>query len=405
MKRKSIIALAFAMALAGAASTTITAEASSLNQASNPSQVKYGVVNEEFKAILKKYFDANYYAENNQDVTDVLGTNPEDLFVHFIKYGIWEGRKGWPDFDPIAYASAYPDLLEAYGYDILSYYVHYINFGQTEGRTLTTVEDCIENGITIVPFFSNYKVVDASYYYASELLETTDYETVQEAVEITDYETVQEAVETASAQGGSVVVNNPETGESYVIAPSNVSLPEGYEKLGTLKTNDGVYICVLKAPAGYVIKTDDGNSTSEDEDIDNMVAVLVIEVFSPDYFNEIANNSSDPDYSVTGVPEQGNMVVDRGVQIADSSNIEGDITTSDGSTGTNESVLQVTQDGEEYEFNIGVDENGTEDSTYDYGTVVEDNGDGTVSVTVVVTDQDTEMVHEDTFTFHDGENE
>jgi hypothetical protein len=136
-----------------------------------------------------------------------------------------------------------------------------------------------------------------------------------------------------------------------------------------------------------------------------MVAVLEIEVFSPDYFNEIAKNSSDPDYSATGVPEQGNMAVGRGVQIADSSNIEGDVTTSDGSTGTNESVLQVTQDGEEYEFNIGVDENGTEDSTYDYGTVVEDNGDGTVSVTVVVTNQDTGMVHEDTFTFHDGENE
>lgn len=393
MKRKSFIALAFAMSLAGAAGTTITAEASSLTQANNSSQVKYGVVNEEFKAILKNFFDANYYAENNQDVVDVLGTNPEDLFEHFIKCGIWEGRKGWPDFDPIAYASAYPDLLEAYGDDILSYYIHYINFGQAEGRTLTTVEDCKENGIAIVPFFGNYEVVDASYYYASELLETTDYETVQEAVE------------TASAQGGSVVVNNPETGESYVIAPSNVSLPEGYEKLGTLKTNDGVNIYVLKAPAGYVIETDYSNSTSEDEDIDNVVALLVIEVFSPDYFDKIANNSSDPDYSVTGVPEQGNMVVDRGVQIADSSNIESDLTTSDGSTGTNESVLQATQDGEEYEFNIGVDENGTEDSTYDYGTVVEDNGDGTVSVTVVVTNQDTGMVHEDTFTFHDGENE
>ena len=55
MKRKSFIALAFAMSLAGAAGTTITAEASSLTQANNSSQVKYGVVNEEFKAILKKF--------------------------------------------------------------------------------------------------------------------------------------------------------------------------------------------------------------------------------------------------------------------------------------------------------------------------------------------------------------
>ena len=388
MKRKSIFALAFAIALALAAGTTFSTMASGLNQASNPSMVKYGVVNEEYKALLESRFDAMYYAESNQDVVDVLGTDFNVLFGHFIKCGLWEGRKGWPDFDPAAYASAYPDLREAFGNDILSYYIHYIMYGQAEGRTITTEKACKDNGITLVPFFDNAIKVDANNYHASELMGTTDYDSVQEAVN------------TANSNGEPVAVYNADTGESYVVAPSGTCLPEGYEKLGTIKTNGDAEIIIYKATSGYAAKTNDGNHNNIDE-----IASVTVTVMSQEAYNSsIANSQLPDDYSTTGIPESGNFVLDTGVQYSGASDSYGTMTSSDEATGTNEGNLHITQYGEDYDFNIGIDENGTDDSTYDYGTVVEDNGDGTVTVTVVVTNPDTGMVHNETYTFTDGEN-
>lgn len=42
----------------------------------------------------KDEFDAEYYAQNNPDVTAALGTDEDVLYRHFIEYGKAEGRLG-----------------------------------------------------------------------------------------------------------------------------------------------------------------------------------------------------------------------------------------------------------------------------------------------------------------------
>lgn len=39
-------------------------------------------------------FDVNYYAENNPDVKAVFGDDKNGMTEHYLKYGIYEGRKG-----------------------------------------------------------------------------------------------------------------------------------------------------------------------------------------------------------------------------------------------------------------------------------------------------------------------
>ena len=65
--------------------------------------------------------------------------------------------------------------------------------------------------------------------------------------------------------------------------------------------------------------------------------------------------------------------------------------------------VTVTEDGQTETYNLGNDAAGTEESEYEYGTVVNDNGDGSVSVTVVVTNDETGFVHNETYTFSDTE--
>lgn len=388
MKRKSFLALAMVMALAGAASTatTITAQAAGLTQAVAPSQVTYGTVTASQKEMLHKLFDAQFYAENNQDVVDVLGADSEVLFEHFIKCGIWEGRKGWADFDPAAYASAYPDLRAAFGDDILSYYVHYINHAAADGRTITTVEACIEAGISVTPFFDESELLTAQVYYAANLLGTTDYAKVQQAIS------------TASSSGGSVVVNNSSSGESYVIAPSYIdNTAAGYEKISSLEVGELGQISIYKTTSGYEVVGKDQEPTGT---IVKPVGVIAVGVESVAQANE--EMADDEDLSIEGLPSEGNFVITEGFDIDNSYSNSGVINGSD-PAGTNESTVTVT-DGEVTEnFNLGCDPTGTAESEYEYGTVVNDNGDGSVSVTVVVTNDETGFVHNETYTFSDTE--
>lgn len=388
MKRKSFLALAMVMALAGAASTatTITAQAASLTQAVAPSQVTYGTVTASQKEMLHKLFDAQFYAENNQDVVDVLGADSEVLFEHFIKCGIWEGRKGWADFDPAAYASAYPDLRAAFGDDIISYYVHYINHAAADGRTLTTVEACIEAGISVTPFFDESELLTAQVYYAANLLGTTDYAKVQQAIS------------TASSSGGSVVVNNSSSGESYVIAPSYIdNTASGYEKIGSLEVGELGQISIYKTTSGYEVVGKDQEPTGT---IVKPVGVIAVGVESVAEVNE--DMTSDDEFTVEGLPSEGNFVITDGFEINNTYSAGGEIHGSD-PAGTNESTVTVTEDEQTATYNLGSDTAGTEESEYEYGTVVKDNDDGSVSVTVVVTNDDTGFVHNETYTFSDTE--
>lgn len=97
--------------------------------------------------ILYSMFDAEYYAEKNPDVVNVVGNEEADLFEHFCTYGLYELRQPNKDFNVAAYAAAYNDLSAAFGTDVVLYYRHLYEFGKTEGRTITTMEALAATGV------------------------------------------------------------------------------------------------------------------------------------------------------------------------------------------------------------------------------------------------------------------
>ena len=79
-------------------------------------------------------FSSTFYAEANEDLKSVLGTNEALLFNHFLTSGMKEGRQGSAEFNVQVYQSYNPDLVAVFGTDLTSYYLHYINSGKAEGR-------------------------------------------------------------------------------------------------------------------------------------------------------------------------------------------------------------------------------------------------------------------------------
>ena len=80
-------------------------------------------------------YDYEYYAAHNPDVIAAMGSDEEVVLMHFVKYGMEEGRRGNADFNVKSYKARYEDLQEAYGDDWKAYYLHYIKYGLEEGRT------------------------------------------------------------------------------------------------------------------------------------------------------------------------------------------------------------------------------------------------------------------------------
>ena len=112
--------------------------------------VTYGTVGKADKAVLDTIFDAEWYAEAYPDVVECYGTtDPEVLFKHYITYGIFECRQPNANFNVDAYLTAYDDIYEAFGEDYVKTTVHYATFGISENREITTIEDCISNGLNV----------------------------------------------------------------------------------------------------------------------------------------------------------------------------------------------------------------------------------------------------------------
>ncbi len=119
------------------------------------SNLGYGMpISSEVRDMLWDMFDADYYMQKNPDVVKALGTDPDDLFRHFLHNGIYEGRQPNTDFNVSAYASAYKDLTTAFAdksapEQIIEFYVHYQTCGKYENRSVTTIEAATERGIEV----------------------------------------------------------------------------------------------------------------------------------------------------------------------------------------------------------------------------------------------------------------
>lgn len=79
-------------------------------------------------------FNFDYYYNKYPDLQKAFGKNTEQLFNHFVTYGMKEGRQASADFNVYNYKGRYEDLRKAFGDDLTSYYVHYIVHGVREKR-------------------------------------------------------------------------------------------------------------------------------------------------------------------------------------------------------------------------------------------------------------------------------
>ncbi len=222
MTKKSIMTLLAVMTVAGfVGASTINAEAAGLTQASSADEVQYGTLTEEDTNLLKTMFDFDYYKAQNPDLVEALGDNYNNLFEHFCKCGIFEGRTCNENFDPAAYASAYPDLKEIYGNNIAKYYVHYGNIGSKEGRDITTIKACADAGITVQSLVSETSSISPAAYVMCERLGLNDYTAMQQVIN--------EIIASNKSNGqtnGAIIESSTGT---YILA-KDIPDPEAYAK-------------------------------------------------------------------------------------------------------------------------------------------------------------------------------
>lgn len=107
-------------------------------------------------------FNAQFYAERNQDLKKVFGNNQEKLLAHFVQHGMSEGRQGNEEFNVKIYKANYADLRSVFGNRLGQYYLHYMNAGKAEGRNAKTMRDPAD--ITIYQGCDYKDVFDAKYY-------------------------------------------------------------------------------------------------------------------------------------------------------------------------------------------------------------------------------------------------
>lgn len=91
----------------------------------------YGGVN------YSSVYDFNTYINNNSDLKKLFSNDDVGAIMHFIRYGMSEGRTANTAFNVSSYRATYYDLRRAFGSNLKDYYMHYINNGKSEGRTAT----------------------------------------------------------------------------------------------------------------------------------------------------------------------------------------------------------------------------------------------------------------------------
>ncbi|MCD8045553.1 MAG: S8 family serine peptidase [Clostridiales bacterium] len=97
-------------------------------------------------------YDYGYYINKYSDLKTAYGSNETAALVHFITYGMSEGRQANENFNVYSYAYKYSDLRNAFKNNLPSYYTHYMTYGKKEGHAATgttTMQNCVTtyNGV------------------------------------------------------------------------------------------------------------------------------------------------------------------------------------------------------------------------------------------------------------------
>ena len=83
-------------------------------------------------------YNQDYYYKNNPTLqSQYKATDGAGLIKNFVESGMAKGLRGSANFDVNSYRLEYPDLRAAYGNDLKNYYMHYIHYGVKEGRKTT----------------------------------------------------------------------------------------------------------------------------------------------------------------------------------------------------------------------------------------------------------------------------
>ena len=121
--------------------------------------LKYGIAEGRIASLV---YDASIYYVLNSDVQKVFGNNKRLLFEHFVRNGINEGRKANLTFDVLYYLSSNSDVKKAYGNNYKLAYYHFVNYGIREGRNTSfifNVRGYVDYNIDIKKAYSsNYKL-------------------------------------------------------------------------------------------------------------------------------------------------------------------------------------------------------------------------------------------------------
>ena len=110
------------------------------------------------KANIKSVFNADFYSRKYDDLRKAFGNNRNQLYKHFLTYGIKEGRSASQAFDVKYYLESNGDLVNAFGSDYTKAYNHFLTYGYKEGRDLSPVFHLgyyMQNNSDVVKAFGN----------------------------------------------------------------------------------------------------------------------------------------------------------------------------------------------------------------------------------------------------------
>ncbi len=108
-------------------------------------------------------YNYDYYTSHNPDVKAVYGNDDIGTLLHFIFFGMNEGRQASAGFNAASYKNEYPDLRAAFGNNTRLYYEHYMKCGINEGRHGIGCNTLI-GGVTKIGLFDFSDVYDYGYY-------------------------------------------------------------------------------------------------------------------------------------------------------------------------------------------------------------------------------------------------
>ena len=138
-------------------------------------------------------YDYNYYTSLYPDIKSTFGIDDYACLMHFINYGMSEGRRGNENFDEVSYKNTYKDLRMAFMNNLREYYIHYLYYGKNEGRIAkgnTKITDYVTN-INGIDYSSVY---DFNYY-------TNRYPDIKNAYSNDDVGALQHFITSGMAEG------------------------------------------------------------------------------------------------------------------------------------------------------------------------------------------------------------